>query len=127
MGKAESGFLSCDEDMEQQEFLASILHSSTGQHSFPTPAHAGRQSPAAALVVGSAHTDTQAATSAAAGVLVSSEPCQMPLSPMLLRQLSQQLSFKEVAADSAAAGYARSEATSYCDWATVYSYEEMDS
>lgn len=125
---ADSGFLSCDEDMELQETLASILHS-TGQQSPQAAAHAGRQATAAVVVGGALQSDMQAATAVAAGDAVeSSEPCQLPLSPLLLRQLSQQLSFKEAAADSAAPGSARSEgATSCCDWATVYSYEGGDS
>jgi hypothetical protein len=126
LSHADSGFLSCDVDMDLQGVQASILHS-TCHHSPQAAAHAGRQAAGAVLVGDALHGDIQVA-SAAVRSLESPEPCQQPLSPLLLRQLTQQLSFKEVAADSAAAGYARSEAaTSCCDWATVYSYEEGDS
>lgn len=58
------------------------------------------------------------------------EPCRLPLSPLLLKQLSQQLSFKEAADDPCVKAYAASarsdDATTYCDWATVCSYEEIE-
>lgn len=53
------------------------------------------------------------------------EPCRLPLSPLLLKQLSQQLSFKEAAEDPGVKAYAAS-AQSDCEWATVCSYEETE-
>lgn len=61
-----------------------------------------------------------------------SEPSQLPLSPLLLRQLSQQLSQGNKGQEdgmqcSSCAGCVKDDdATTCCDWATVCSYEEIE-
>jgi hypothetical protein len=59
----------------------------------------------------------------AADLAVDGEPSQLTLSPLLLKQLTQ--SFHE-AGEPDSPHPADDDATTCCDWATVYSYEELE-